>query len=261
MDEEIGMLLENKVALVTGASRGIGAAIACELAAHGAAVGVNYRAGQDAAEQVVREIRERGGRAIALQADVRDGDALRQATDRVAAEFGGLDVLVNNALHNYRFDPVNNKPFPSMEWADFQDQIDGTLKAAYNSCQAALPHFRARGGGRVVNILTNLITFPVVQYHAYTTAKSAMLGFSRNLAAELGPIGVTVNMVAGGLIMTTAASEPTTPEVQEIVRGSTPLRRLGDPTDMGRAVVAFSSDLLGFATGQYIAIDGGLTMP
>ncbi len=261
MPEEIVMLLENRVALVTGASRGIGAAIAVELAAAGAAVGVNYRTGQDAAEQVVREITERGGRAIVLQADVRDGDAVRRATDNLAEEFGGLDILVNNALHNYRFDPVNNKSFPNMEWSDFQDQIDGTVKAAYNSCQAALPHFHTRGGGRIINILTNLITFPVVQYHSYTTAKSAMLGFSRNLAAELGPAGVTVNMVAGGLIMTTAASEPTTPDVQEIVRSSTPLRRLGTPSDMAAAVVAFSSDLLGFASGQYIAIDGGLTMP
>jgi 3-oxoacyl-[acyl-carrier protein] reductase len=255
------MLLERKVALVTGASRGIGAAIARELAARGAAVGVNYYRSEEAAREVVREIEAAGGRALALQADVRDGAAVTRITDELAERFGGLDVLVNNALHNYRFDPVANKPFPRMEWPDFQEQIDGTLKAAYHTCQAALPHFRARGGGRIVNILTNLITLPVVQYHSYTTAKSAMLGFSRNLAAELGPDGVTVNMVAGGLIMTTAASEPTTPEVQEIVRGSTPLRRLGRPEDIGRAVAALASDLFGFATGQYIAVDGGLTMP
>ena len=255
------MLLENRVALVTGASRGIGAAIARELAAQGAAVGVNYFQSAEAARELVRSIEEAGGRALALRADVRDGAAITRITDELADHFGGLDVLVNNALHNYRFDPVANKPFPQLEWADFQDQIDGTLKAAYHTCQAALPHFRARGGGRIVNILTNLITLPVVQYHSYTTAKSAMLGFSRNLAAELGPEGITVNMIGGGLIMTTAASEPTTPEVQEIVRGGTPLRRLGTPEDMGRAVVALASDLLGFATGQYVAVDGGLTMP
>jgi 3-oxoacyl-[acyl-carrier protein] reductase len=254
-------LLENRVALVTGASRGIGAAIARELAAHGAAVGINYFQSQDAAAALVREIEDAGGRALALQADVRDAAAIRHITDQLATAFGGLDVLVNNALHNYRFDPVANPPFERMTWDGFQEQIDGTVKAAYHTCQAALPHFRARGGGRVINILTNLITFPVVQYHAYTTAKSAMLGFSRNLAAELGPENVTVNMIAGGLIMTTAASEPTTPEVQEIVRGSTPLRRLAEPADMGRAVAAFASDLLGFATGQYLALDGGLTMP
>ena len=255
------MLLANRVALITGASRGIGAAIARELAAHGAAVGVNYFRSADAAAEVVRGIEQAGGRAVALGADVRDGEAVRAMTDRLAEEFGGVDVLVNNALHNYRFDPVANPRFGEMGWDEFQDQIDGTLKAAYHTTRAALPHLRARGGGRIVNILTNLITFPVVQYHAYTTAKSAMLGFSRNLAAELGPEGIAVNMVAGGLIMTTAASEPTTPEVQEIVRGSTPLRRLGAPEDIARAVAAWSSDLLGFATGQYVAVDGGLTMP
>lgn len=255
------MLLERKVALVTGASRGIGAAIARELAGHGAAVGVNYYRSEGAAAELVKEIEAGGGRAVALQADVRDGEAISRITDELADRFGGLDVLVNNALHNYRFDPVANKSFPLMEWEDFQDQIDGTLRAAYHTCQAAIPYFRAAGGGRIVNILTNLITFPVVQYHSYTTAKSAMLGFSRNLAAELGPDGITVNMIAGGLIMTTAASEPTTPEVQEIVRGSTPLRRLGEPADIGRAVVGFASDLFGFATGQYLAVDGGLTMP
>lgn len=255
------MLLAGKVALVTGGSRGIGAAIAREMAVHGAAVGVNYFRSEEAAGEVVRSIEEAGGRALALQADVRDGEQVRRATDLLAEAFGGVDVLVNNALHNYRFDPVANRPFDRMEWAEYQEQIDGTLRAAYHTCQAALPHFRARGGGRVVNILTNLITLPVVQYHAYTTAKSAMLGFSRNLAAELGPEGVTVNMVAGGLVMTTAASEPTTPEVQEIVRGSTPLRRLGEPADIARAVVALASDLMGFATGQYVAVDGGLTMP
>jgi 3-oxoacyl-[acyl-carrier protein] reductase len=255
------MLLNGKVALVTGASRGIGAAIARELAAHGAAVGVNFFQSEAAAHEVVAAIEAAGGRAIALGADVRDGGAVRAMADRLAAELGGVDVLVNNPLFNYRFDPVANPRFEAMEWGAFQEQVDGTVRAAVNSCQAVLPHFRARGGGRIINILTNLITHPVVQYHAYTTAKSAMLGFSRNLAAELGPENVTVNMVAGGLIMTTAASEPTTPEVQEIVRASTPLRRLGQPDDIARVVAALASELMGFATGQYIAVDGGLTMP
>jgi 3-oxoacyl-[acyl-carrier protein] reductase len=249
------------VALVTGASRGIGAAIARELAAHGAAVGVNWWQSEGAARDVVSAIESEGGRALPLRADVRDTEEVTAMVDRLAAEFGGLDVVVNSALHNYRFDPVANPRFEAMTWEGFQDQIDGTVRAAFNTCRAALPHFRSRGGGRVVNILTNLITNPVVQYHAYTTAKAAMLGFSRNLAAELGPENVTVNMIGGGLIMGTAASEPTTVEVQEIVRGATPLRRLGTPADVGRAVVALASDLMGFATGQYVAIDGGLTMP
>ncbi|MEO1173471.1 MAG: SDR family oxidoreductase, partial [Myxococcota bacterium] len=115
--------------------------------------------------------------------------------------------------------------------------------------------------GSVINILTNLISNPVVQYHAYTTAKSAMIGFSRNLAAELGPAGIRVNMLAGGLIMTTRASEPTTEDVQGLVQSITPLRRLGAPDDIAQTVVAFASDLTRFVTGQFVAIDGGLTMP
>jgi len=255
------MLLNGRVALVTGASRGIGAAIARTLAAEGAAVGVNYWKGEADAHAVVREIEAAGGRALAIRADVRDGAAVGAMVESLASEFGRLDVLVNNALHNYRFDPVANPRFEAMTWDGFQDQIDGTVKGAFHTIQSALPHFRAAAGGRIINILTNLITFPVVQYHAYTTAKSAMLGFSRNLAAELGPENITVNMIAGGLVMTTAASEPTSPEVQEIVRGSTPLRRLANPDDVAASVLAFSSDLMGFATGQYIALDGGLTMP
>jgi 3-oxoacyl-[acyl-carrier protein] reductase len=118
-----------------------------------------------------------------------------------------------------------------------------------------------RGEGRIINILTNLINNPVVAYHDYTTAKSAFLGFSRNLASELGPSGITVNMIAGGLIDGTDASAPTTDEVRQIVAGSTPLRRLGTPEDMGRAVLMFASPWADFVTGQYITCDGGLVMP
>ena len=148
-----------------------------------------------------------------------------------------------------------------MTWPQFQSQIDGTVAGAVHTLQASLPALRSRGGGSVINILTNLISNPVVQYHAYTTAKSAMLGFSRNLAAELGPEGIRVNMIAGGLIMTTRASEPTTKEVQALVQSVTPLRRLGAPDDIAQAVVALASDLTRFVTGQLIAVDGGLTMP
>ncbi|MEM1347437.1 MAG: SDR family oxidoreductase, partial [Myxococcota bacterium] len=163
--------------------------------------------------------------------------------------------------HNYRFDPANNPSFEDMTWPLFQEQIDGTVAAAVHTTQAVTPHMRAAGGGSVVNILTNLISNPVVQYHAYTTAKAAMIGLSRNLAAELGPHNIRVNMVAGGLIMTTHASAPTSEAVQDIVRNSTPLKRLGGTGDIADAVLALASDLNRFVTGQFIAVDGGLTMP
>lgn len=254
-------LLEGRATLVTGASRGIGAAIAVALAREGACVGVNYFQSEAAARRTVEAIEEAGGVAVAVRADVRNSAEVERMVAEVAERFEGLDVVVNNALHDYRFDPVANPRFEAMTWPDFQAQIDGTLAGAVHVVKASLPHLRRSGHASVVNILTNLITHPVVQYHAYTTAKAALLGLSRNLAAELGPEGIRVNMIGGGLIMTTDASAPTTPEVQDIVRSSTPLRRLGNPSDIADAVVAFASELTRFATGQYLAVDGGLTMP
>jgi 3-oxoacyl-[acyl-carrier protein] reductase len=117
------------------------------------------------------------------------------------------------------------------------------------------------GGVRIISILSNLTNNPVVAYHAYTTAKSSFLGFSRNLAAELGPHNITVNMITGGLIEGTDASAPTTEDVRLLVAGSTPLRRLGTPEDMGHAVLMFASPWSDFVTGQYVTCDGGLVMP
>ncbi|MEL6349585.1 MAG: 3-oxoacyl-ACP reductase [Myxococcota bacterium] len=260
MSDSVG-LLRDQVAIVTGASQGIGRAIAERFAQAGAAVTVNYFQSADAAHAVVTAIQERGGRAIAVQADVRDPGAVQKMVAQTQDAFGRIDILVNNALHNYRFDPANNPRFEEMSWSQFQDQIDGTVAGAMNTIQACLPALRAAGGGAVVNILTNLITNPVVQYHAYTTAKAAMIGMSRNLAAELGPDNIRVNMVAGGLIMTTQASAPTSEVVQDIVRSGTPLRRLGTTEDIADAILALASPLSRFVTGQFIAVDGGLTMP
>jgi 3-oxoacyl-[acyl-carrier protein] reductase len=179
---------------------------------------------------------------------------------QAAAEaLGPIDILVNNALPDYKFDPVSRKDFASIGWGDYQHQLGG-LKGAFRCSQAVVPGMTERGEGRIINILTNLINNPVVAYHDYTTAKSAFLGFSRNLASELGPSGITVNMIAGGLIDGTDASAPTTDEVRQIVAGSTPLRRLGTPEDMGRAVLMFASPWADFVTGQYITCDGGLVM-
>lgn len=254
-------LLNDRVAIVTGSSTGIGASVVKALAAQGAAVCINYYRSEDAANRLAKEVKENGGEALVVGADVRDRNQVQAMVNATVSRFGGVDIVVNNALHNYRFDPVTNPRFEAMEWQDYQDQIDGTVAAAVHTVQAALPSMRERGHGSVINILTNLISNPVVQYHAYTTAKSAMIGFSRNLAAELGPDGIRVNMLAGGLIMTTRASEPTTEDVQGLVQSITPLRRLGAPDDIAQTVVAFASDLTRFVTGQFVAIDGGLTMP
>ena len=251
--------LEGRVALVTGASRGIGAAIARCLGGEGANVIVNYRAREGLAEKVAEGIRSGGGEARAVGADVTDEGQVREMAG-IAASMGGADILVNNALPDYRFDPRNRKSLGEIGWHDYLHQLGG-LKGALLCSQALAPQMAEKGGGRMVNIISNLVNNPIVPYHDYTTAKSALIGFSRNLASELGPRNITVNMVAGGLVEETDASAPTPAEVRELVRSSTPLGRLATPEDMGNAVLMFASPWAGFVTGQYVTCDGGLVMP
>ncbi len=253
-------VLEGKVALVTGGSRGVGAAIAKSLAREGAAVVVNYLKSADKAEEVARSIRGEGGKAIPYGANITDEEAVHGMVRTAAETFGLVDVLVNNTLPDYRFDPTTRKHFARVRWEDYLQQLDALRGALYCS-QAVVPGMVEKGGGKIISILSNLINNPVVAYHDYTTAKSAFLGFSRNLASELGPHNITVNMIAGGLIDETDASTYTTEEVRSLVAGSTPLRRLGSPEDLGRAVLMFASPWASFVTGQYITCDGGLVMP
>ncbi len=252
-------VLEGKVALVTGGSRGVGAAIARSLAQEGAAVVVNYLRSADKAEGVVQSIRGEGGKAMPYGADITDEEAVRGMVRTAVETFGPVDVLVNNALPDYTFDPTTRKDLASVRWEDYLQQL-GALRGALYCSQAVVPGMIEGGCGRIISILSNLINNPVVPYHDYTTAKSAFLGFSRNLAAELGPHNITVNMIAGGLIDETDASAATTEEVRTIVASSTPLRRLGTPEDLGRAVLMFASPWASFVTGQYITCDGGLVM-
>ena len=201
-------LLEGKIALVTGSSQGIGASIALALAGAGADVCVNYYRSEVAGHEVADSIRALGRRAIAVGADVRDAAQVSAMVDRCVEELGGLDVIVNNALHDYRFDPAANPRFEQMEWGQFQDQIDGTVAGAAHVIQAALPTLRERGGGSVINILTNLITNPVGPVPRLHHGEVGHDRLPRNLAAELGPDQIRVNMLAGGLIMTTRPSSP-----------------------------------------------------
>jgi 3-oxoacyl-[acyl-carrier protein] reductase len=256
------MLLSDTVALVTGSSRGAGAAIARALSSHGAAVCVNYLRSRERAEALAAEIEADGGRAFAHGADVTDADAVRGMVDETVERFGRLDVIVNNALPEYSFDPA--APYASVEtveWSHFQQQIEGAIRGALNTVQAALPHFRAQGGGSVVNISTNLVYNPVVPYHDYTAAKAGLVGLTRTMAHELGRHGVRVNLVAGGLLKTTDASAATTDEVFDFVAQGTPLRRTISPEEFAEATLFFASPLSRVVTGQSISVDGGLTMP
>lgn len=253
--------LKERRVLVTGASRGLGAAIALAFGEAGARVVVNYHRSEEQARSVVDQIEALGGKALALQADVRDPEAVRHMVARAREAFGPVEVLINSALVDYRFDPTTRKTAWEIPWEDYQAQIDGTLKGAYNTVRAVLGDMKERRFGRIINIGTNLFNNPVVAYHDYTTAKAALLGFTRNLAQELGQFNITVNTVAGGLLDKTDASAATTEEVFELVRSVTPLRRITTPEDVAGAVLFFASDWSRMMTGQYVTVDGGLVMP
>jgi 3-oxoacyl-[acyl-carrier protein] reductase len=253
-------ILEGKVAVVTCASHGVGAAIVGSLAEAGAAEVVNYLKSESCAEEVVRDIRKSGGDALAYCADVTDEAAGGEVVRAAADAFGAVDVLVNNALPDYRFELVARKDLEHIGWDHSLQQL-GALRGALYCAQAVVPGMVENGGGRIVSVRSNLINNPVVAYHDYTTAKSAFLGCSHNLAAKLGSHNMTVNMVAGGLVGKTAASAATTKEVCNIATKSTPLRGLGTPKDLGRAVLMFAASWASFVTGQYVTCDGGLVMP
>ncbi|MDP9376137.1 MAG: SDR family oxidoreductase [Actinomycetota bacterium] len=253
-------MLADRVALVTGASRGIGATIARALAAHGATVAVNYLSRHDRAQEVVSEIRAGGGRAEAFAADVTDAAAVSAMAARVSERFGPVNLLVNNALREYRFDPLARRTAWDIPWEHYERQFEGSLGGAFNACRAVMPGMRDAGDGRIVNLVTDLIERPSIGYHDYTTAKAALLGFSRNLAADLGPFGITVNCVAPGLVHPTDASNRTTDQQRDELEVVTPLRRLASPEDVAGAILYFASPWSSFVTGACLFVDGGLVM-
>jgi len=254
------MNFDGKVVLVTGASRGIGAALARAFAAERAAVVVNYLRDEAAAADVVAQCKQAGGDAWAVRADVTSPEAVQDMVTRAVDEMGHIDVVVNNAFRSYSFDPEQRKMFGDLAWADYQAQFDGAVGAAYHVCKAVLPHFRRRAQGSIVNIVTNLVEHPLVPYHDYTTAKSALVGFSRNLASELGPLGIRVNCVAPGLVYPTQGSGATRAQFRESIMAATPLRRIARPEDVAGPVLFLASDWSGFMTGQVLFVDGGLVM-
>ncbi|MEZ7171714.1 3-oxoacyl-ACP reductase [Sporosarcina sp. OR05] len=247
-----------KVVLVTGSSQGLGATIARTLASQGFRVVINYNKSKEAADKMAFEIGK--DHAIAIQADVTNRAEVERMVEKATAYFGQIDVVVNNALIDFKFDPVKQKPFSELSWEDYQGQLDGTLKAAFNVIQSVIPQFIERQNGSIINIGTNLFQNPVVPYHEYTTAKAGLIGFTRNIAAELGAYGIKANVVSGGLLKTTNASAVTTPEVFELIANATPLKKVTTPQDVANMVAFLSSYHASGITGQNYTVDGGLTM-
>ena len=254
------MNFAGKTVLITGASRGIGAAIAEAFAAENASVVVNYLQNVQAAEATVAACNAKGGNALAVQADVTDPVEARRLVAKTEDVFGKIDVLVHNAFAPFIFSAEQRKLFWDLDWDAFQAQIDGSVKAAHGMVQAVLPKMLERAEGTIIPIATNLIANPLVPYHDYTTAKSALVGFSRNLAMELGPLGIRVNTVCPGLVYPTAASRHVKEKLKTSLIAQTPMRRIATPEDVAGPVLFLASSWARFMTGQTLYVDGGVIM-
>lgn len=243
-----------KVALVTGASRGLGAAMARGLAADGWAVAVNYVNDIEAAGRVVADIEARGGRAIAVRFSVVERDQLAPGLESIRAQLGPVDLLVNNATG---LQP--EMPLMEQSWRTHLDQLDFFVKAPLELLQLVLPDWRARKSGRVINIGSEVVELGNPFFGNYVSAKGAMLAMTRSWALELAPEGITVNLVAPGWIpVDRHAGTP-----QESFDGyldRTPAGRFGTPEDVAHAVVFLASDKASFITGQKLAVNGGRTL-
>ncbi len=250
------MQLSEQWVLVTGGARGLGQAITRALAREGAGVVINYLRSEAAALALAEEL---GPRAVALQADVTDAAAVQRlfaaARERTGAP---ISAVVNNALAQFSFDGDARPKLGEVAWERFSQQIEGAVKGALNTMQAALPAMRAQGFGRIVNVGTNLFQNPVVPYHDYTAAKAALLSLTRTAANDLGPDGITVNMVSGGLLRTTDASRATPEAVFDLIASLTPLRRVTTPEEFADAVLFFLSPWARAVTGQNLVVDSGL---
>ena len=242
-------LLEGRVALVTGAGRGIGEAVARLFATEGAQVVVHYHKSATSAERLASEIN-----GIALQADLTSASEAEGLADTAMAAHGRIDILVNNAASF-----THGGSFLSDSWESYTQELDGVLGATFHITRAVAPHMVAAGYGRIVNFGATLLQRPVAGYGPHITAKAAVDGLTKALSRELGPHGVTVNIIHPGMTLTDF-SKSLPEEQQRAVAGRTPLRRLAEPEDVARAALFFASDLSGFVTGAGLAPDGGLAV-
>jgi 3-oxoacyl-[acyl-carrier protein] reductase len=247
------MHFADHVAVVTGASRGIGRAIALRLAAGGARVVVNYHSSQAAADEVVEQIQAAAGQAIAVQADVSHPDQAQALIDAAQKAFGRVDILVNNA------GTTRDTLIMRMSEEDWDLVIDTNLKGAFNCIKAVSRPMMRQRSGRIVNVTSVSGLFGNAGQANYAAAKAGLIGLTKTVAKELGPRGITCNAVAPGYVPTDlTASLP--PDLVDVAIRRTILGRAGTAEDMAAAVAFLASDDASFVTGQILTVDGGLSM-
>ena len=243
-----------RTALVTGASRGLGAAIALELGATGANAAVNYFNSGKAAEQLCQRIQQAGGHAHAFHADVRSETEVARLVSEVGQVFGEIDVLVVNA--------TGPQPFLSIEeqtWDTYLNQLEFFVKSPLLLLQQVLPGMKKRGFGRIINIGSEVFELGNPRFANYVSAKGAQLGLTRSWARELAPTGITVNLVAPGWIPTERHADATKEELNSYA-ATVPMKRMGVPEDVAKLVAFLASDAARFITGQRFSVNGGNTL-
>lgn len=247
------MLLDGKIALVTGGSRGIGRAIALRLAGEGAKVAVNYAGNQTAAEEVKAIIEQHGGTAMIVQTDVSDSMAATEMVARVHEELGGLDILVNNA------GITRDTLLLRMKDEDFDAVINTNLKGIYACTKAAAKFMTKQRSGRIVNLSSVVGEIGNVGQTNYAAAKAGVIGFSKAAAKEFASRNVTVNVVAPGFIDTDMTAVLKDSIREKLIEGI-PLGALGKPEHVADAVLFLVSDAASYITGQVLNVDGGMVM-
>ncbi len=247
------LLLENKVALVTGGSRGIGRAIALEFAARGAAVVVNYNKSPEAAEEVVKQIQSAGGKAASYQADVSDFKQAEALIKFTVETFGDLSILVNNA------GITRDQLIMMMPEADWDAVINTNLKSSFNCSKAAVKHMLRKRVGRIINMASVAGQMGNAGQTNYSASKAGQIGFTKALAREVAARNITVNAIAPGFVDTDIL-DGMTPEILEAALKMVPLARKGKPEEIAYAAAFLASDEAAYITGQVLGVDGGMAM-
>ncbi len=246
--------LDGHVALVTGSSAGLGKAIALKLGQAGAKVALNYNNNVSRAESALAELQNQGCEAILVKGDVTQEEDVAAIYEAIATQLGSVDILVLNATGNQP-----QIPFEEYTWQDFQTMIDFFIKSPFLFTRACLPAMKEKQWGRIINISSDVFFRTVNNFSAYVTAKGGQIGFTRSMATELAPFGITVNAIAPGWIPV-ERHETTPQEKKDAYQVRIPMQRWGTPQDIAEAVLYFASQESKFITGQYLCINGGISL-